>query len=35
MINHNLPNVSKLAKLGTDWSVGVDWEKMRKIPSLL
>jgi DNA polymerase I-like protein with 3'-5' exonuclease and polymerase domains len=35
MINHNLPNVNKFAKLGTEWKVGVNWGQMRNISSLL
>ena len=35
MINHNLSDVPKLAKLGTEWSVGVSWGNMHKISSLL
>lgn len=35
MTNHNLPNVPNLAKLGTDWKVGVNWGQMKKISSLL
>jgi uracil-DNA glycosylase family 4 len=35
MTNHNLPNVPKLAKLGTEWKVGCNWGQMKKISSLL
>lgn len=34
MTHHNLPEVNKLAKLGTEFSVGVNWGTMKKISSL-
>lgn len=35
MVNHNLPDVNKKAKLGTSWTVGKTWGNMKTISSLL